>query len=361
MNKIKVLMVVPDRMVMGGIASVVNGYRDYGIGDEYEVTFVESYVNGSKLVKLKKALGAYRIFRKALKKTDFDLVHIHSSFGPSFTRKMPFINMAFRKKIPIVNHIHGAEFEDFYPNASESKKRLIKKIYNRCNLFLVLSAEWKEKISTIVPENKIEIIENYCMVPDISSVENSENILFLGEIGERKGCFDIPKILKQVENSVGEESKALKIVMGGNGDTEPIVSEAEILKLKADFSFPGWIRGRDKDRLIRESGIFLFPSYNEGMPMAVLEAMAYGLAVVTTNVGGIPKLIEDGVTGYICTPGDIDIMSERITKLITNQELRNRIGQQAREFVSENYSFEAHINKIRDAYGKCLRNSKETM
>ncbi|MCQ2497387.1 MAG: glycosyltransferase family 4 protein [Lachnospiraceae bacterium] len=374
----KILMVVPDRMVMGGIASVVNGYREYGIGDEYEITYVESYVNGSKFDKLKIALKAYRKFRKALKASDYDLVHIHSSFGPSFYRKMPFINMAYKRNIPIVNHIHGAEFENFYPQASNSKKKLIRKIYGKCRRIVVLSDEWKEKISEIVPKDRIDIVENYCIIPEGESEGNGKKILFLGEIGQRKGCYDIPDIIRRTEDtlsedrnpedkenrtsvdaednglSAGGEDNKLTVVLGGNGDTAPVSLKIEEFGLKSSFEFPGWVRGSDKEKLLRDSGIFLFPSYNEGMPMSVLEAMAYGLLVITTNVGGIPKLISHGETGFIFEPGNTKAMAECLSKLLNDEELRRRIGQQAREFVIKNYSFEKHLEKLKAVYSKVI-------
>ena len=72
---------------------------------------------------------------------------------------MPFIYMASWRKIPIVNHIHGADFDEFYVNAPEEKKDKIKKVYSKCNVLIALSDEWKERLSQIVPEDRIEIIQ----------------------------------------------------------------------------------------------------------------------------------------------------------------------------------------------------------
>lgn len=113
-------MIVPNRMVKGGIASVVNGYRGSKLEKDYDITYVESYTDGSKLTKLFKGISGYIQFIKVLLTNKPDIVHIHSSFGPSFYRKMPFIYMASWAKIPIVNHIHGADFDEFYVNACNS-------------------------------------------------------------------------------------------------------------------------------------------------------------------------------------------------------------------------------------------------
>lgn len=335
----KVLMVVPNRMVMGGIASVVNGYRDQGIKDA-DIIFVESYIDGSKIAKLIKAFKGYIEYRKVLRKEKVDLVHIHSSFGPSFYRKRPFINHAFKKRIPIINHIHGAEFDKFYLDASDSKKRKIKSCYLKCDKLIALSDEWRGRLSLIVPEDRISVISNYTNIPDIE-VNNSNNILFLGEIGRRKGCFDIPKILDQVKDI------EYSMVMAGNGEE----ATREIRTMVDDrVSFPGWVRGEEKDKLLRSAGIFLFPSYNEGVPMAVLEAMGYGLSVVTTNVGGIPTVISNEENGFLVDPGDTEGFSNVLRKLLQDAELRNEIGRKAREHVMNNYSYSSHCEKIYELY-----------
>lgn len=344
----KICMIVPDTMVKGGIAAVVNGYRNYGWEEGYEISYVESYCDGSKWKKLVKALHGYRDFSRRLHRERFDMVHIHSSFGPSFYRKIPFIYMAAAKKIPIVNHIHGADFDTFYAEASERKKRLVRKVYLKCRKLIALSEEWKECLAGIVPEDRIEVIENYCIIPDLKdNTESAEciRLLFLGEIGQRKGCFDIPEILA----GAAEKNSGFLYTMAGDGrkeDIELVKNKLQEYGIADKVIFPGWVRGQEKDDLLKESDIFLFPSYHEGMPMAILEAMAYGKAVISTNVGGIPKLIENGENGYLCEPGNIIKMTEYLLNLMENSEKRKTFGKLAREKVKNSYSMDVHIKKL---------------
>ena len=342
----KICMIVPQSDVKGGIATVVNGYREYGLGKGYEVSFIESYRDGSKWQKLGKAIRGYFKFGVELLFRKPEVVHVHSSFGPSFYRKIPFILMTSWRGVKLVNHIHGAEFEDFYVNVSPKKKELIRKIYNKCDVLVVLSQEWKERIGTIVAEDKIRLIENYCHIPKLQEGIRKNQILFLGELGERKGCFDIPEIYKKVVAKVGN----IPLVMAGAGEVETIknmLAERDVLE---NVTFPGWIRGEVKEKILQESKFFLFPSYNEGMPMAVLEAMAYGMGIVTSNVGGIPKLIEDGVSGYICEPGDVDRISEKLIELIRKEEYLKKCGFNARKKAIEKYSYESHVEKLKKMY-----------
>ena len=339
---------VPDRLVKGGIASVVNGYREHDFSGKCEVSYIESYRNGSKWEKLAKALKGYLLFFREMILNKPDIVHIHSSFGPSFYRKMPFIYMACFRGVPVINHIHGAEFETFYLKASDRKKRRIRKVYGKCTMLIALSEEWKRNLESVVSPEKITVIENYCKIPDLSGTEKKKQILFLGEIGKRKGCYDIPEIYGRVL----EKGERLPLIMAGDGELAEVKKLFEDRDLLESVSFPGWVRGADKDKCLKESGIFLFPSYYEGMPMAVLEAMAYGMAIVTTRVGGIPHLLEDGGSGYLCEPGDIDGLSKRLLELSKDGDKRRKMGERARQKAIADYSMESHIKKLMDLYGR---------
>lgn len=342
----KVCMIVPKEDVKGGIATVVNGYRKYGLGKDCEISFVESYCDGNKWEKLWKALSGYFKFCIELFFRKPDIVHVHSSFGPSFYRKMPFIYLSKIIGIKLINHIHGAEFDDFYTHASERKRSLIRKVYDKCDVLIVLSDEWKIRISQIVEKKKIQVVENYCHIPEMKKCERKNQILFLGEIGERKGCYDIPEIYQKIMEQCGN----ITLIMAGAGEEAHVKSMFQERNVLHNVMFPGWIRGDEKEKLLQQSKFFLFPSYNEGMPMAVLEAMAYGMGIVTSNVGGIPKLIEDGINGYLCNPGDVSDISKKMISLIENEERYEKCSTSARKKAIERYSFESHVKKIIEVY-----------
>lgn len=344
----RICMIVPNPAVKGGIASVVNGYRGSELERKYDIKYVESYRDGSKWQKLGKALSAYCAFIGQLIFHKPDIVHIHSSFGPSFYRKMPFIYLSGLCGIPVINHIHGADFEEFYEKASAAKKKRIHKVYGRCTRVLVLSEEWKNRIGRIVPSERIDILENYCVIPKepYDSGRNAKQVLFLGEIGRRKGCYDIPVIWESVVRQV----PSARLVMAGDGDVEQIKREFAARNVNSNVSFPGWVRGKKKEHLLKESAVFLFPSYNEGMPMSVLEAMSYGMGIVTTAVGGIPKLIQNDENGYVRQPGDTETMSADVVRLLTESDRCTACGSRAREHVKVNYSRERHLERLSEIY-----------
>ncbi len=348
-----VCMIVPNEAVKGGIASVVNGYRGSELEKHHRITYIESYRDGSKWDKLIKALKGYVAFRRLLIKDRPDLVHVHSSFGPSFYRKMPFILWSASRGIPVVNHIHGAEFDAFYENVSEAKRKRVRKVYGRCTRLVALSEEWAVRLQQIVPRERIDVLENYCRIPEKPSEtgRNRKQVLFLGELGERKGCFDIPAVWEQVK----KKCPGASLVMAGDGEMARIKEAFSRRGIAGDVSFPGWVRGEEKERLLCGSGIFLFPSYHEGMPMAVLDAMGYGLGIVTTNVGGIPQLITHGKSGFLEEPGDLSAIAEDVSALIQDEALCRNMGELARETAEQKYSLKIHLQKLEETYRKaCL-------
>ena len=348
----KICMIVPNPGVKGGIASVVNGYRGSLLEQQHEIVYVESYRDGTKWQKLWKAFSGYVSFLWQILSNRPDVVHIHSSFGPSFYRKIPFIYLSCFYRIPVVNHIHGAEFDSFYQNASPGKKRQVQKVYGKCSRLIVLSQEWKTLIAQIVPEDRIDVLENYCILPDEAVLRNKRRgqLLFLGELGERKGCFLLPDILLKVREIFPD----CRLIMAGDGQVEKVKAAFEAKGLMPYVDFPGWVGAGEKERLLRESSIFIFPTNYEGMPMAVLEAMSYGLGIVTTSVGGIPRLIVPEKTGFLEAPGDVEGMAADVTEFLQKETLRSELGMQARKLAEEKYSLEGHLRQLVKIYKKVI-------
>ncbi|KGR73995.1 glycosyltransferase family 4 protein [Ureibacillus sinduriensis] len=350
-KKIKVCMVVQDPTVKGGIAAVVNGYRGSALEKDFDIKYIESYKDGNKFAKLMKAMCGYIHFAKNILVDRPKVLHIHSSFGASFYRKLPFIYMANWTGIPIINHCHGADFETFFLQAHERKKKLVKKAYNKCSLVIALSGEWKNRLSVIVPTEKIKVIENYSILSKVAVMErlkreSNQRVLFLGEIGKRKGCYDIPLIVEKVVQVLPK----VKFIMAGTGEVDRIKSILKEKGIEKNVIFPGWVRDEEKDKLLRESDLFFLPSYHEGMPMSILEAMGYGLPIVSTNIGGIPNLVTSGQNGYICSPGDVNAFAERLVSLLKNEQELKSFGEESFHVVQNTYSLEKHIHKLSTLY-----------
>lgn len=351
--KKKVCMVVPSFSAKGGIATVVSGYKDSELERQYNIKYIESYCDGSKVKKIFKAIRAYFLFLKEMVINKPDLVHIHSSFGGSFYRKLPFVYMASIFNIPVINHIHGSEIANLYINASKKKKKLVENCFDKCRYLVVLSEEWKKNLEVVKTKTPKIVIENYSTIhKECLKRKNHQDkiILFLGFITELKGCFNIPDIAKKVI----EQNANVKFILAGSGEIEKLQDILEEKGISQYFSFPGWVRKEEKENLLKNADIFLLPSYTEAMPMSILEAMGYGLPIVTTNVGGIPQLVEDGKNGYMTEPGNIDGFVKAILKLFGNDELIYDMGKEGIEKACEKYSLEKHLEKVCTLYENIL-------
>ena len=345
----RVIMIVPRPDVKGGIASVVSGYYGSRLTTDEDVVFIESYRDGTKWQKLGKALACYAAFCREILLKKPDLVHVHSSFGPSFYRKLPIIFLSHAAHIPVVNHIHGSALDDFYTNASRFKKWLVRRVYGWCGAVIVLTDYWKKELSEIVPAERIRVIPNYTEiksgVPDPRS-GRSRSVLFMGVITEAKGCLEMPAMMRLVREKIPDA----EMIMCGTGEEELVRRAAEENGCAEAFRFPGWVRGEEKDRQFRTSAVFILPSHNEALPVSVMEGMSYGLPVVATRTGGIPALVEDGVNGRLFEVGDYKGMAEAVIRYLEDPDLREKDGLEGIRIVKERLSLEKHIEQLEKLY-----------
>ncbi len=119
------------------------------------------------------------------------------------------------------------------------------------------------------------------------------------------------------------------------------------------MTLAGWVDGAAKERLTAEAGLYVLPSHNEGLPMSVLEAMAAGLAVVTTRVGGIPELVTDGVDGLLVEPGAPAALADTLSRLIAEPALRLRLMAAGRRRIEQAYSDAVVLPRLRAIYRDC--------
>jgi len=349
-----ILYIAPDMSVKGGISTVIKGFLGTNLSQNNNIVLIASHVDGTKLRKLLQAITGllktvyYLLFKQ------IDIVHIHGGDITSVKRKYFYFRLVqiFKKKV--VYHFHGASFGEQYSVASDGWKRKIRYLLEKSDAVICLSESWKTALMKIAPAGKITVIKNAISLPFLSDRQKKENksinIVFLGLIGERKGIFDLIKVLSRL---IAEECN-IHLTVGGNGDIKRLINEIEKNGLKNNVTYAGWIVGNDKDELMRNTDIFVLPSYGEGMPMTILEAMSYAIPVIATNVGGIPELIKDGETGHLIEPGNLDQLLEKMKKLIEDENMRVSMGKKGRETVEKDFSISEMANKIDDVYESLL-------
>lgn len=346
-NTPKVLMVGPGRNVMGGISSVVNSYYDLELDKKVKLKYISSMEDGSKIRKLLIAVSSYIRFCGCLK--SYDIVHVHMAAQASFSRKSLFIKKAKEAGKKIIIHQHAADFDEFFfKQSDEDKRKCIREIFALADCVIVLSEEWEKFFGrNVCDANKIRVLHNGVVIPEYQKTEYSDSgVLFLGRLGERKGSYDLLKTIPEVLKAVPDA----KFYLGGDGDIEQSQRIIDQNSLANHVKLLGWVKSDNKEKYLRECNIFILPSYHEGMPMAVLEAMSYGLATVSTNAGGIPQIIENGIDGFRVEAGDIKAITDVLVKLLTDKELKEKIGQAGKRKIEKCFNAVANVDALFDLY-----------
>ncbi len=151
---------------------------------------------------------------------------------------------------------------------------------------------------------------------------------------------------------IRERVRARFVVVGDGPDREAVERQASEYGLEADVAFLG--EQDDTVALLSVSDLFLLPSIQESFGLAALEAMACGVPVVASKVGGLPEIVEDGVTGFACGPDDLECMAERAVSLLTDPDLHARIAANAANLVRTTYCTDRIVPLYEEAYRRVL-------
>ncbi len=341
----KVLMIGPGRNVQGGISTVVNQYYEARLDEKIDLKYIPTMEDGKKVKKLFVAMKAIVEFCLCIKK--YEIVHVHMSSRASFYRKSHFIKVAYKKKKKIVIHMHGSEFDVFYDQeCNDRQKKEIRAVFGLADAVIALSEEWKEYLSKICNHHKIIVIYNAVRIPDyVKEIYTDHNVLFLGRLGERKGVYDLIGVIPEIVKSMPD----VHFYIGGDGEVEKCKEMSLKKGVEDHVTFLGWITGDQKERLLKACSVFVLPSYHEGMPMSLLEAMSYGLVVVSTKVGGIPKVVRNDETGYLIEAGDTGGLFKKIIEAVQGKN-KKIIGMAAHKEILKNFNIEQSINSLLALY-----------
>lgn len=324
----------------GGVAQVICLY-DNLIYPKFK--FIANSGGGNKFRKLWIAIESLlTMMWRCLVDKDLKIVHIHTASYNSFRRSVWFMRVAQFMRRKVILHIHGGGFKDYYA----TDKEWVSKILNKADRLIVLSPFWKEFFDTIVEPSKVYVIENIIEYPQKKSVAKDDrlHLLFLGLIADAKGIFDLLDVLREHK---GEFNDRLVLHVGGNGEVDrfnKFVAEHDLGSL---VSYEGWVSGDKKVDLLNLCDLYILPSYAEGVPLSILEAMSYDMAIVASNVGGIPELVND-TNGIMFNPGDKEAIYQSLKTLLDSSEKLDNLKSNASKGVGVHYAdiVEGELKKI---------------
>ena len=343
-DRLKVLMIGPDRSVHGGISGVVNNYFDAGLDRMIDLCYIGTMVEGTKLTKLLQALKAYVCF--LLKLSKYDIVHVNVASDSSYFRKSVFIRTAEICRKKLVIHQHGGNFPEFYEKELNDRGRQqVKKVLSMADAFVVLGTAWKDFFGNIIGRERITVLPNATYIPEYKEKQYGiHKILFLGRLCKEKGIGELLAVMSDLKVKYPD----VRLYLAGIWEDQEL--RAQAVSLEDCVTDLGWISGAEKQQYLRECDIFVLPSYFEGQPVSVLEAMANACGIVTTKTGSIPDMIIEGETGLFAAPKDTKTLEENLSKLLADSELCQTLGENARRKVEAEFSIDNNMKQLLAIY-----------
>jgi glycosyltransferase involved in cell wall biosynthesis len=346
--RVKVLQMGPALDVRGGITSVEQLICDY-LPPYASVRHVATMNEKGKFAKAMAFARATLSLSRALEGIEPTIVHIHFASRGSMLRKFILANMVLRARRPLILHAHGANFAEFHRGLPGPVRGLVNRTLQQASVLIVLSSQWRDFYiqECEVSPSQVVVLSNPVRVPTRvpdRSGRTQVQFLHLGRLGKRKGAYDLVNAFAALPESLRARAR---LVLAGDGDVEGVKKLAAPLGDRVRVL--SWIDAQERDRLLAESDVFVLPSYAEGVPMSLLEAMAAGLPSITTPVGGIPDVFTHGTEGLLVAPGDAAQLRAAMSTYIGDEAARLAAGKRAYE-AARAFDVHAYARRLADIY-----------
>lgn len=346
----KVLMIGPSvKKSKGGMATVIKDILDdSNTFKDITIKHHASYVDGSKLYVAVYSLISFLYFIFFCR--GYDIYHLHMASKGSTYRKTLYVKMIKRWNKRVIIHIHGGGFIDFFTNLDVARQSKIKTILQRADTVIALSSEWQAKYQQILGISNCSVIENGI---DTEIYKNAacnnddfiNDFLLLGRMTKNKGTYDLIEAVDRIKNAYPK----IKVYLAGDGEIEKTKQTVQSLKLDKNIKVIGWVNKKEKIDLLRRVGTVILPSYHEALPMSILEGMAAGKVIVSTNVGAIPEVVKEE-NGFIISPGDISELARVLSCIMSGEYDVNGISKRNMKKIESNYSVVVMHEKISKCY-----------
>ena len=346
----KILMIGQVLSAGGGMVEVQKGLMTYLSKQGANIECISIATSGaSGEGRALYFLSLFRIIALCIS-NNIDIAHIHMASRGSAIRKIIVSRILSAFNVPFIFHLHSGEFSGFYERLPRIFQRIILTSLSNASYVIVLSNKMAGWCKTTLELSNIVVIKNGCA--DIQPLQNKaarhRDIIFLGRLNEKKGVDDLIESIKLVSNTHPE----IRATIAGDGDIPYYSAIAQKKGILHNLSFTGWLDRESCNQLLKSHKMFILPSYYEGMPMSILEAMSSQTPIIATKVGGIPEIIVHRLTGLLVDPGDVKAIADAILLLLKDEELSALIAKNARTHYELEFSLETMGEKFMDIYNK---------
>jgi glycosyltransferase involved in cell wall biosynthesis/peptidoglycan/xylan/chitin deacetylase (PgdA/CDA1 family) len=340
----------------GGITTLARQILDSSLSASYDVRYIPS--QAEDLGPLRKLLLAAVAYARFIVASLFDrpaLAYVHVGSNASLYRESLFILLARLMRLPVLAHFHAGDIDEYLACQPATGKLFIRKALAASDRLIAVSRRSAAQLMALGDPLDIVILPN-AIDTGVFQPRRSEHddgsigLLFIGATGKLKGERDLVHALARLEPDAARTIRASFLGYGAE-NLRPLCEEAGITSMIGHL---GPVSMADRLRFFERADIFVLPTYAEAMPVSVIEAMAAGLAIVTTPVGGIPELIDDGENGVLFPAGDVNALAACIAGLVDNAERRRELGRRARDKVLREMDIDQYTARLIGTIGSTI-------
>jgi glycosyltransferase involved in cell wall biosynthesis len=335
----------------GGITTLTESILRSPLNKKYEITFIASQAEDFGIIRklLLAVIAAVRFAASWVWKRP-DIAYVHVGSNASLYRESGFILLARVLRRPVIAHFHAGDVGSYLPRQPQIGRTFIQWALGCSQKIIAVSRESAGYLKKMLPSTAIAVLPNVIDLTwlpepiirsDRMAGERRVKLLFVGSVGKLKGEKDLISALGLLQ----KRGIDLGISFVGYG-AESLADLCKQAGISEMIEHLGPVPMSERAAFYREADIFVLPTYAEAMPLSVIEAMAAGLPVICTPVGGVPEIINDGKEGVLFPCGDVTKLAENIAFLVEDEDTRVRMGDLARKRATEMMDFEKYIDDL---------------
>ena len=281
-------------------------------------------------------------------------VHVNVAERMSLLRKGAVMGLSRALGVPVLLHLHAAQLHSSYPLMPRPLQALTRWVFSLPQGCVVLGQASRQFVidQLKVPPERVQVLNNGVPEPSqprrVPAEGQALRVLFVGNLSERKGVSDLLAALAQP----GFDTQRLSVDLAGGGDVEGYRAKALALGLGERVRFTGWIDQAGVAQLMAKADVLVLPSYDEGLPLVILEALANGVAVVCSPVGEIGSVLSHEQHALLVQPGDVTGLGQALQRVLHDAALRQSLEQAGRRLYEEKFSvcrFFAEVARLHQA------------
>lgn len=341
----KSVLLGPSRIAVSGVSTHLDQLFHSVLAREFVLLHFQVGSEGrreSAAQKLWRFVASPFAFFRFLRRQGSAIVHLNSSLEPkSYWRDLAYLIVARLLRRPVVYQVHGGALPEEFFRGNSLLTALLRWSLRLPDVVVLLAQLELDAYRRFLPGHRLEVVPNaieagVLLMRDLDAPRQGPlRLAYLGRLTENKGIFEAVEALARLR----DEGRDLRLdIAGGGPDEAGLRQRVAALGLEDRVRFHGPLFGEAKDRLWREADVFVFPTYREGLPYALLEAMAAGAVPVTSRVGAMPDVMQHGAHGLFVEPRDIAGLAAAIAQLDDDRDLLGRLARAGRERVLAHYT-----------------------